>query len=151
MATTSTIPSEGASRTALVAAALVGGLLLTTYAPLLLTMSHTWSNNPEYSHGWLVPAFAAVLLWLRRPMLASVSWKLHWAGVAVLALAGGLRLAGGLLHHDWFFWGSNGSVSYLLGGLHWLLWCLSILLLNIFPVMIFRTGMSREYLEMKTP
>jgi exosortase len=101
MATTSTTPVEGASRTALVAAALVGGLLLTTYAPLLLAMSQTWSNNPEYSHGWLVPAFAAVLLWLRRPMLATVSWKLHWIGVAVLALAGGLRLVGGLFHHDW--------------------------------------------------
>ena len=33
--------------------------------PTLVELVQTWNGNPQYSHGYLVPVFAVVLLWLR--------------------------------------------------------------------------------------
>jgi exosortase len=61
----------------------------------------TWARDPQYSHGYLVPLFAAVLLWLRRDRLAAVSFRFSWWGVPFLAAAGLLRLAGTYWFISW--------------------------------------------------
>ena len=54
-------------------------------------------NDPQYSHGYLVPLFAAVLLWMRwepsviRP-LSQVSSVARWCGIGLLSLGLSLRL-----------------------------------------------------------
>jgi len=47
-------------------------------------------DNPKYSHGWLVPVFTAILLWLRYEPFGPVTIGARWAGVALLA--GGLAM-----------------------------------------------------------
>lgn len=101
-ATTTAVKPSAASR---LAPALLGlcllGALLWSYWPTLGTVEKRWYNDPQYSHGYLVPAFAVLVLWKRRkglPLLLRPSW---W-GMAGLAVAAALRLAGGFLYFDWF-------------------------------------------------
>jgi exosortase len=48
-------------------------------------------DNPKYSHGWLVPVFTAILLWLRYEPFGPVTIGARWAGVALIAGGVGLR------------------------------------------------------------
>src|SRR5213076_1251645 len=94
----------------------LGTLFLWCYWPTFASMVRVWSGDPQYSHGFLVPAFALYLLWLRRQMSSSGSrqtsdsdrtevWRLPlrdiWLGLALLAVAGGLRLAGARFHLEY--------------------------------------------------
>jgi exosortase len=69
------------------------GLLLFSYINTLRLISNAWSA-PEYSHGWLVPLFAGVLLWLRREPIGEATPIARWSGVGLLAAGLALRLAG---------------------------------------------------------
>ena len=52
-----------------------------------------WDNpNGKYSHGWLVPIFTAILLWMRHEPFGKVTAAARWAGVALLSAGLGLRL-----------------------------------------------------------
>jgi hypothetical protein len=44
----------------------LGALLLWVYWPTLGDVVYRWWHDPQYNHGFLVPVFAGVLLWLRR-------------------------------------------------------------------------------------
>ncbi len=48
------------------AALLVAATTAYSFWPTLVQLSGEWVHNPQYSHGLLVPAFSAALLWLRR-------------------------------------------------------------------------------------
>jgi exosortase len=54
-------------------------------------MALRWANEPDYSHGFLVPIFAGYLLWSRRQMLELPLTRGSWWGVAFLLLAAGMR------------------------------------------------------------
>lgn len=79
----------------------IGIALIWSYWPLLATMAQRWSTDSRYSHGYLVPAFAVALLWIRRERLANLEPRARWWGVPLLALGGGLRLAGAYFYLDW--------------------------------------------------
>src|SRR5262249_18270037 len=55
-----------------------------SYAGPLAAMAVRWMNEPDYSHGFLVPVFAAYLLWSRRQMLELPLAGGSWWGVAFL-------------------------------------------------------------------
>ena len=38
-----------------------------SYWPTLADLAERWAIDPQYSHGFLVPLFAAIILWVRRP------------------------------------------------------------------------------------
>jgi exosortase len=57
-------------------------------------MAERWSTEPQYSHGFLVPVFALVVLWYRRAQLSAGSPQPSWWGLAWLAIGLGLRLTG---------------------------------------------------------
>jgi exosortase len=42
------------------------------YAPILLRLVQQWWSDPNFSHGFFVPAFAAFVLWQDRSRLASI-------------------------------------------------------------------------------
>jgi exosortase len=90
-------PSAEADRRALLTAAAVtiGSLtvaILWSYWPTLATMVDRWWSDPQYSHGFLVPVFAAVVLWSRRTLWDQAAWRPSWWGLPVLAAALTLRL-----------------------------------------------------------
>src|SRR5690349_21536397 len=60
-----------------------------------------WAHDPQYSHGYLVPAFAVLLLWLRRRQLDRAALAPSWWGLPVLLAGVTLRLAGTRFSLDW--------------------------------------------------
>ncbi len=110
-------------------AGLVAGLaagLAWSYWPTLGQLAHEWAHDPQYSHGYLVPGFALVLLWLRRDRIAGAAPALGAWGVLLLAAAAGLRLAGTFLFISWVeslsFIAALAGVCVLLGGRQALRW-----------------------------
>jgi len=86
----------------------------TTFADLAVT----WHGNPQYSHGFLVPAFAAFLLWARRDRLDPAALKPSLWGLVLLVVGLGLKLVGALGYYV-----SLDAISLLpcVAGLVWLL------------------------------
>jgi exosortase len=86
-------------RTALLGGGLCG-CLAWAYGPTLVRLAQRWSQEPQYSHGFLVPFFAAAVLWQRwRSRPPSGARPEAW-GVALFALAGLIRLAAARLFSD---------------------------------------------------
>jgi exosortase len=82
-------------------AAALGVLCLWSYWPTLCALAARWVKDPEYSHGYLVPAFAVLLLWLRRDRLrAPAAGSATW-GLALLLAGGAFRVLGAWLYIDW--------------------------------------------------
>lgn len=76
-------------------------VVLWAYWPTFMTLWNTWSANPQYSHGYLVPLFAAVLLWFRKEYLPALPLTPSWWGLAVVGLAFLMRLGGAFLYFEW--------------------------------------------------
>jgi len=78
-------------RRPLMVVAALTALLMFSYWPGLLNAKAAW-NNPQYSHGWIVPLFSvAILFWWRQPV-TPVSDSAHVAGLVFLVATLALRL-----------------------------------------------------------
>src|SRR5437660_288962 len=71
------------------------------YWPTLGGMVHRWSHDPRYSHGYLVPVFAAIVLWFRRDRYPHEGLPLSWGGMPVLVAGAVLRLFAAYFYFDW--------------------------------------------------
>lgn len=76
----------------------VAALLGWAYWPTLQFLYDKWTGDPQYSHGFLVPAFSAYLLYTARDRFAATTLR-PWPiiGGMVLAVALVMRVASGLL------------------------------------------------------
>ncbi len=74
------------------AVALLSVILLWSFWTTLNTMAERWANDPQYSHGFLVPVFALVVLWNRRDWLKNVAWEPCFWGLPVLLAGVAVRL-----------------------------------------------------------
>src|SRR5262245_38019926 len=74
--------------------AALGLLAIWSYWPTLSALAHRWSTDPQYSHGYLVPVFSCVCLWLRRSKIKDAVLRPSWWGVVLLIGAFALRAAG---------------------------------------------------------
>ena len=75
-------------------------VLLWAYWPTLAVMAEKWSVDPQYSHGFLVPAFAAYLLWHRRHLLPNSTPAPNRLGLVLIALGMALHLVGAYFYMD---------------------------------------------------
>jgi exosortase len=82
---------------------------LWAYWTTLLETAERWFEQPEYSHGYLVPLFSLYLLWRRRSKLSGAPLSPSWWGIAVL-VAGIACRAGGVR----YFYGYFDAVSLLI-------------------------------------
>src|SRR4051794_3456455 len=89
-----------ASPRGVLAVLLAAGSLWVSW-PALRTMGERWSTDPRYAHGYLVPAFAVVLLWLRRSHLGAGPAVPSWWGLPLLAAGCALQVAGGFYFYGW--------------------------------------------------
>ena len=94
---------------AAILAATVGFL----YFNILVRLGRQWLNDDNYSHGFFVPAFVAVVLWMERKKLRAVRVAPSWFGVVVIAGAL-LTLVVGVLGAELFL--SRSSLVLLLAG-----------------------------------
>jgi exosortase len=71
-----------------------------TFWPTIQELTQKWFHDAGYSHGVLVPFFAAYLLWMRREQISfgEPAWGL---GLGLLALVAVLRVASGMFVFVW--------------------------------------------------
>jgi exosortase len=65
----------------------LAALLSALYWSIVRDMVVNWWDDPNYSHGFLVPVFSSYLIWLKREELRSLRPQPNWVGFLVL-LAG---------------------------------------------------------------
>jgi exosortase len=67
-------------------AALIGVLMVAIYYRVLGKLVLDWWEIPDFSHGFLVPIFAAYLVWAKKDALLNTKIAPTWSGIAVVAL-----------------------------------------------------------------
>jgi exosortase len=92
----------------------IAGLVAALYAPVLTQMVVQWWQNPDYSHGFVVPLFVGYVLYQRRYKLQQVSIEPSHLGFPVMLGAIGLLLVG-TLGAELFI--SRCSLLFLFGGM----------------------------------
>ena len=70
--------------------------LLWLYAPVLYRLVAQWVHDPNYSHGFFVPAFSLYVLWQKRDRLRRLPRRPSWSGLLILAIAVAVLTAGTL-------------------------------------------------------
>src|ERR1035441_9690061 len=66
---------------------LIGALMAAVYYRVLAKLVTDWWQIPDFSHGFLVPVFAAYLVWAKRERLLETRIVPNWVGVVVIAVA----------------------------------------------------------------
>jgi exosortase len=77
---------------ALAVSATLAATLLATHWTTFGRMADRWAHDPQYSHGFIVPVFALVVLWSRRDMLKRMVWQPTWLGLGLLMIGALLRV-----------------------------------------------------------
>ncbi|HEX8199905.1 MAG TPA: exosortase/archaeosortase family protein [Isosphaeraceae bacterium] len=99
---------------AVLSTGLVGAVLLWASWPALAAMAGRWSNDPRYSHGFLVPIFALYLLWERRGLLATGANRPSWWCLPLFVAGAVVKIGGGKFFYEWF---DGLSILFSLAGL----------------------------------
>jgi exosortase len=85
------------------------GALVWLYFPVLRHLTGQWLHDPNYSHGFFVPAFSLFVLWQQKRRLRSLPLQPSWSGLLLLAFAL-LVLVAGVLGAELFL----SRVSFLI-------------------------------------
>jgi len=80
---------------------IAGVLLAVIYAPIVPSMVAQWNDDPNYSHGFLIPLISGWFLWRDRKALAELTPSPHWSGIPLL-LFGMLLLVVGYAGTEYF-------------------------------------------------
>src|SRR5262249_23167532 len=94
-------PMRASTETPWLRAAAPLGAACRVFGPTLVQWQLRWATDPQYSHGYFVPAFALALLWLRRPMLRGEPLVPRAWGLALVGLAAAMRLGGAFFYAVW--------------------------------------------------
>ena len=139
--------APAAQRTAWITLGLFALALVVAYWNMLTRTAGYW-NDDLYSHGWIVPAFAAYLLWMRRKPLSQIAASERWIGLGILACSLALRAAAS--YYDMApldrlsFIGALVGLCQMVGGAHMLRWAgwPVVFLVFMFPLpAILETGL----------
>ncbi len=74
--------------------AVIVGLITLIYCNVIADLIREWWKTPDFSHGFLVPLFAAYLVWAKRARLMQISVVPATTGIGVIAVALFLLLLG---------------------------------------------------------
>jgi exosortase len=64
------------------------------YWPTFVELDRRWATEQLYSHGYLIPIIALVILWTRRDILRTGGMEPSALGIPFILLGAGMRLAG---------------------------------------------------------
>jgi exosortase len=91
----------------------LSGITLWLYWSILTHLVGQWWQNPNFSHGFFVPLFSALVIWQERNKLDQLPFRPSWSGLAIAAL-GMCTLIVGQLGAELFL--SRSSLLILLAG-----------------------------------
>ena len=125
------------------------------YSSSIEYLTRTWYSQEDYQHGFFVPAFALVLLWIRRDMIVPFSGRGSWWGLAFFGLWAAMRMAAVYFNYGTvselsiipFFAG----VALLVGGwqaLRWA-WPAIVFLFFMVPLPGAIQGLASQWLQTK--
>src|SRR6266542_1914616 len=103
-------PRLGAALAVLVLLGVLGALYWATLRDLVWQ----WWDDPNYTHGFLVPLFSGFLVWQRRKQLAPLSPRGSWIGPPLLLVGVGALLLGDLAAENFLM---RSSLIAVLAGL----------------------------------
>lgn len=103
-----------ASRRLIVTVGVLLALLAWTAWPMLSHMISRWSIDPTYSHGYLVPLIALLILWLRRDSRPTPLESPSWWAIGLFAVGLILQCVGAFYYVRWL---SSSSLVFYLGGI----------------------------------
>ena len=112
---------------------LLAALLVVLYHSVAVKLVTDWYELPDFSHGFLIPFFAAFLIWDNRKKFRSTPIAPSWAGT-VLVVLGLLALLLGRLGADLFF--QRTSFVVLIAGIVWTLLGKPMLRKSIFVLFV---------------
>ena len=69
-------------------------LVALVYYPIFGKLVHDWWNDPNFSHGFIVPLFSLYLVWSMRKSLSAVAARPSWYGLPIMIAALGTLLLG---------------------------------------------------------
>ena len=108
-------------------------LLVAIYFRIAYKLAVDWVNISDYSHGPLVPFFAAFVIWNNRKSIANTPVKQTWAGIPMI-LRGISVVILGVYGADLFL--SRVSFIILMAGLIWTLLGRDMLRELLFPLLL---------------
>jgi exosortase len=89
-------------------------------------MSLRWTEDPTYSHGFLVPLIALAILWTRRKAMPAAAERPSWWALAPMALGAAMQVAGAYYSVAWLCGAAllpyAAGLALLAGGRPMLLW-----------------------------
>jgi exosortase len=95
------------------------------YINMLIYSAHFWADG-LYSHGYIIPVFAAGLFWMRRQQLTQVPDMERWIGVAMLFVSLLVRLYASYYDYNPLdrvtYIGCLLGICQMIGGFKMLLW-----------------------------
>lgn len=86
--------AEKSQRGIWIAAISLSTLLVIMYSSVLASLAHQWWQDPNYGHGFFVPAFAVYVLWSERAHLRALPLRPNNLGLVIMLSAIGLRVLG---------------------------------------------------------
>jgi exosortase D (VPLPA-CTERM-specific) len=89
------VPQTSAIRAGLLVSAAILVAIL-AFSGALSELVHRWSQQEEYSHGFLIPLITAWLLWTRRDALGANVGQPSWIGPLLIVLAVAMHITGEL-------------------------------------------------------
>jgi exosortase len=67
--------------------AIIAVLLCILYYRVAIKLVYDWYTIPDYSHGFLVPLFAAFLIWDKRKVLSAITIRPTWSGILLVVFS----------------------------------------------------------------
>jgi len=116
---------------------LIVGLLIAIYWPVVTKLVYDWYTEPDFSHGFLVPPFAAYLIWTKRKTLQKIPIHQSWAGLPLI-IAGVMTLFLGVYGAELFL--ARISLLMLMGGIIWMMAGRDMLRELRFPLLVLLLG-----------
>jgi exosortase len=110
--------------------AALGVLIGLLYHGILANLASQWWNDPDFSHGFFIPIFSGLVIWLMRRQLLSLNPAPSWSG---LLIVGGalITLVVGVLGAELFL--SRSSLILLLAGIVVLFFGWRVFGVSLFP------------------
>jgi len=80
-------PPSASSRLDWLPYVIVAILLVVLYYRVAVKLVYDWYTIPDYSHGFLVPLFAAFLVWDKRKVLKAIPIRQTWSGIVLVVFS----------------------------------------------------------------